>query len=162
MNLIPWRNKQKETAADKPANEIRRFRSEMDRLFDRFIRDPWHLDWPWPAWREDDWGPRIDLAESDREVIVRAELPGIEPKDVELKVAGNMLTIRGEKTVEREEKARDYHYSERQYGSFHRCIQLPGSVDPDNVDATYKNGVLTVTLAKRPEALSKRIEVHTN
>jgi len=125
----------------------------MDQLFDQFFHDPWgtmfrgtgHL--------------AVDVTESGQDVTVTAELPGVDPKDVEINVSGNTLTISGEKKQECEQKERNYYYMERSFGRFHRAIDLPNSVDPDKVDAVYKNGTLTITLAKRPEAMPKKIEV---
>ncbi len=159
MNLIPWKSKREERGLARPEFSMSRLRSEMDRLFDRFMGEP--LGFPW----SDDvntalaWGPQIDLSETEKDVTVRAELAGVDPKDVEINVAGNVLTLRGEKRQEHEEKKRDYHYVERQYGSFHRSIPLPSYVNADQVEANFRNGVLTVTLAKRPEAQAKRIEI---
>jgi len=160
MNLIPWRNKRENkdviTAESHP---LARLRGEMDQLFERFWRDPWSagLSDLFPSCSG--LGLRINLAESDHDVTVTAELPGINPEDVDISVSGNVLAIRGEKNEEKEDKKRDYHYVERSYGSFHRSVQLPSSVDPSQVDATYKNGVLTVTLAKHAKAKPKRITV---
>lgn len=152
MNLIPWRIKTEERANG--GTGLARVRSEMDQLFEHFFRDPWGALAHIPSG-----GPALDLAENDKEVTVTAELPGVDPKDVDIDVAGNMLTIRGEKKQEHEEKDRDYHFVERRFGRFQRSIQLPSSVDPDKVEAVCKNGTLTITLAKRPDAMRKKIEV---
>ncbi|HOB73973.1 MAG TPA: Hsp20/alpha crystallin family protein [Phycisphaerae bacterium] len=136
-------------------------RREIDEMFDRFLRDPFGatgLAEMFGGWTS---GLRTDLSESDDEVVVRVELPGVEARDVDINVTGDMLTISGEKKEEHEEKQRNYHYVERQFGKFHRSIQLPGYVDPDKVDASFKNGVLTVKIAKRPDAKPRRIEVKT-
>lgn len=160
MNLIPWRNKRTNSNGGSAGEtSLARLRSEMDNLFDRFFQDPWAMDFAGPLQSGWDWGPRTDLAESDTEVTVTAELPGVDPRDVEIDVSGNLLTIHGEKKQEHHEKKRNYRYSERRFGSFHRSIQLPSYVDPDKVDASYKNGTLTVTLAKRPDARPKKITV---
>lgn len=157
MNIIPWLSKREDRRSGPSAeSSITRFRDEMDHLFERFFTDPFGME---PFGGRFAFGPRLDLAESDNDVIVKAELPGIDPKEVDLRVEGNLLTIRGEKKQEKEEKRRDYHYVERQYGSFHRSVQLPTSVDPDKVEAAYKDGVLTITIAKRPDAKAKRISV---
>jgi HSP20 family protein len=107
--------------------------------------------------------PRVDVSESENEYEVTAELPGIDEKDVELTLADNVLTIRGEKKVEREEKDKDknYYMSERSFGSFRRAVPLPAEVDEDRVEANFKNGVLTVHLPKSPQAQARtrRIEV---
>ncbi len=158
MNLIPWRNKSEGTA-DAP---LTRLREEMDNVFRRFMGEGRPR-----MTRESEaaslvFGPTVDLAESEQEVTVTVELPGVEPKDVEIDVVGTALTIRGEKKHEREEKKRNYHYVERSFGQFHRSIPLPSTVDPEKVDATYKDGLLTVTIAKHPEAKPKRIAVKTS
>lgn len=157
MNLIKRHRREGNGDGGMPA-PIARLWNEVDTLFDRFFQDPWGMSLlgGWPGGF-----PRIDLAESEDEVTVCAELPGVDPNDVEISVVGDTLTIRGEKRREKEEKDRSYHYEERQYGSFHRAIELPSSVDPDKVDASYKNGMLTVTVAKRPEAKPKKIPVKT-
>ncbi|GMV96591.1 MAG: Hsp20/alpha crystallin family protein [Phycisphaerae bacterium] len=159
MNLIPWRSAKREGGSE--GGELATFprlRREIDGLFERFFRDP--FGYPLDFWTGGTL--RTDLAESDDEVMVRVELPGVEPGDLEVKVAGNTLTISGEKKMEKEDKRRDYHYVERRFGSFHRSIDLPGCVDPDKVEAGFKNGVLTVTIAKRPEAKPRRIKVSGN
>jgi HSP20 family protein len=120
-----------------------------------------------PASAATTFAPRVDVSETDKEVKVCADLPGLEEKDVEVKLAGNQLTIRGEKKAEHEEKEGDekegrfFHRIERSYGAFQRSIAVPFDVDPDKVEATFKNGVLTVTVAK-PDAAQKaarKIEV---
>jgi HSP20 family protein len=106
-------------------------------------------------------GPRVDVSESEEQIQVTAELPGVEEKDVEVVLADNVLTIKGEKTSEREDKKKDYHMVERTYGSFQRVIPVRYDIDPDKVVASFAKGVLTVTLAKPPEAIEKvkKIEI---
>jgi HSP20 family protein len=87
------------------------------------------------------------------------ELPGVRPEDVDIRITGGVLTIRGEKREEKEEKNKNLHFTERSFGSFQRSVQLPSTVDPDKVEATFKNGVLTVTVAKHADAKPKRIKV---
>jgi len=158
MNMVPWRDKRERTGGIAGIDTaLSRFRDEVDGWFERFFRDPGDLSalsLPGSAG-----GPRMDLAESDDAITVKAELPGVDPKDIEISVTGNRLTLRGEKKQDREERGRDYHYVERQYGGFHRSIQLPTSVDSTKVSAEYKNGIVTVTLAKNPGAKAKRIPV---
>lgn len=103
--------------------------------------------------------PPVNVWEDSERLYVETEIPGIDPKEVDVRLEGNVLTIRGEKKQEQEEKRRNYHYVERQYGAFHRSVQLPASVDPEKVEAGYHDGVLTVTIAKRPEATARRITV---
>jgi HSP20 family protein len=159
--------------AAKPGASVTPFdalRREVDRLFEDFRAG----DWRWPfrrpgaevemAWpRAGGWGltPAIDLVEKDERFEITAELPGMEENSVEVKVAGNMLTIRGEKREEKEEKDKQYHLSERRYGSFQRTFQIPAGVDVDGIDASFAKGVLTVSLPKSPEArrAEKKIEV---
>ena len=101
----------------------------------------------------------VDVAESDKEVTVRAELPGIDPKDLEVTVAGNQLVLSGEKKESSETKEKGFYHSETRYGAFHRTVPLPEGVDTEHVDAQYAHGVLTLRLAKTPQAATKRIEV---
>ena len=96
--------------------------------------------------------PAVDVAESDRAYKVHAELPGIDEKNVEVKVTDGVLTIKGEKQEEKEEKKKDYYLSERSFGSFQRAFQIPNGVDLDKIEANFKKGVLTVTLPKSTEA----------
>ncbi len=162
MNLIPWRNKRVEkNGGTSEEHPLARLRTEMDRAFERFWRDPWSASLADVFQSSSGLGLRMNLAESENDVTVTAELPGVDPKDVDISVTNNVLTIRGEKKQEKEEKKRNYHYVERSFGSFHRSIQLPSSADPNKVDASYKNGILTVTLQKRPEDKPKRIPVKT-
>lgn len=142
MNLVPWR----------PFRELTPFRD-----FDRLFEDFWGR-WPaWPAERE--WLPALDLSETKDKVIVKIELPGIDPKDIEVTVQGDMLTVKGERKQEREEKEEDYHRVERVYGSFCRSLRLPATAEHDKVAATYKDGILKLTIPKKEEAKAKKIEV---
>ena len=163
MNLIPWRNKKRANGdADTAlATSARRFRTEMDQLFDRFFRDPW--GWPEELFGPPTgWRPALEVLENDREVTIRAEVPGIDPKDIDVTISGNMLTLSGEKKETSEHKGESYFHSERRYGSFRRCIELPTTVDPDRVTAEHANGVLTIHVGKVPSATPKRITVKTN
>jgi len=105
--------------------------------------------------------PRIDVSESDQQLMVRAELPGVDQNDVEITLNDDVLTIRGEKKAEQEDKQENYHVMERSYGSFARSIRLPFTADPDQVQATFKDGVLTVTLPKPAETQQRerRIQI---
>ena len=142
------------------------FRSEMDRLFDRFgfpsLRRVFDIE---PAWRSASSFsfsvPAIDMSEDEKAYKISAELPGIDAKDIDVSVSGDMLVLKGEKRQEKEEKDKNYHFSERAYGSFQRAFDLPASVDRDKVAADFSKGVLTITLPKTPEAQKqqKKIEV---
>ncbi len=136
-------------------------RREIDRLFDDFgwgvARRPagrtlFDVE---PFWRgELSFGkaPAVDIAEKEKEYEVTAELPGMDESNIDVKFADGMLTIKGEKKEEKEEKKKDYYLSERRYGSFHRCFQVPEGVDADKIEASFKSGVLTVKLPKSAEA----------
>ncbi len=131
-------------------------RREFDRMFDDLWRFP-YLSSPSTTPALQTFGtPAVDIIEKPNEFRITAELPGMSDKDIDVKCADGVLTMRGEKKEEREEKDEDYFLSERRYGSFHRSFRLPESVDEDKIDATFKNGVLTITLPKRAE--SKKAE----
>lgn len=100
--------------------------------------------------------PAIDIVEKDKAFEVTAELPGLDAKNIDLQLSDNVLTIKGEKQEEKEERTKDRHVTERRYGSFHRSLQVPSSVDAEKIEANFKNGVLTVTLPKSPEAQKKQ------
>jgi len=144
----------------------RSFRSEMDRLFDRFgfpsLRRMFDME---PAWRSASSFtfsvPAIDMSEDDKAYKISAELPGLDAKDVDVSVSGGTLVLKGEKRQEKEEKDKNYYFSERAYGSFQRAFELPASVDRDKVSADFSKGVLTITLPKTPDAQKqqKKIEV---
>ena len=139
----------------KQERQLTTLRREMDRLFERFFEG-----WPFriPA-EETVWQPTLDVSETAREIVIHAELPGMDPKDIDLSVRGDILTLAGERKQEKEEKGENFHRVERSYGSFSRSIRLPAEVDPGKVNATYKDGVLKITLGKTKEAAVRRIEV---
>ena len=132
------------------------FRREMDRLFDSFGRD---LGWPGGDDRTAATAPSVDVSETDSELRIEADLPGVEEKDVDVVIADDLLTIKGEKKTEKEERKKDYHLVERSYGSFSRSLRLPFAADPGKAKATFKNGVLSITLPKPPEAKAKAKKV---
>ncbi len=133
---------------------------EVDRVFDEFTRG--FPSFTLPAMGlagVPDLTPRMDVTETDKEFEVTAELPGLEEKDVEVNVADGILTIRGEKKAEKEEKDKNYHLVERSYGSFARTLELPEGVDADAIKASIANGVLKVSVPKPASAQVKTIEV---
>jgi HSP20 family protein len=139
------------------------FREEMERLFDTFLgglpsRRPGEGS---PMFPMGQMRPSVDVKETEGEIVVTADLPGIDEKDITLTLKDGVLAIRGEKTAERKEEQENYHMMERSYGSFQRSIRLPDTIDEDQVEARFEKGVLTVTLKKRPEAARahKRIEI---
>jgi len=137
-------------------------RAEMDRVFDSFLGRGF-ARFPVLSRPEESGAvtPSIDVRETEKELVVEAELPGMDEKDVNVTLSSGVLTLKGEKKSEREEKKDDYHLMERSYGSFQRSFQLADTIDPDKVTATFDKGVLRVTLPKRPEAVKaeKRIPI---
>lgn len=133
-------------------------RREIDSIFDRFFRG-FELE-PFRG-RFGAFSPSIDVKESDKEISVSAELPGMDEKDIDVSLTRDSLTIKGEKKEEKEEKGKDYYRMERSFGSFSRTIPLPAEVDLDKAKAEFKKGVLTVTLPKSEKALkeTKKIPV---
>ncbi len=107
-------------------------------------------------------GPAVDIEDRENEVVVTAELPGLDSKDFSVEVEADRLILRGEKKAETEKHEKTYYYRESSYGSFHRVVPLPAEVNRDNAKAQYKNGVLTVTLPKTEEAKARRITVNVN
>jgi HSP20 family protein len=105
------------------------------------------------------WAPAVDIYETDHDVVMKAELPGIDPKDVEVRVEDGTLYLKGERKFQNEIKKENYHRVERSYGSFTRSFTLPNSVDADKAKAEYKNGVLTLTMPKKEEAKPKTIQI---
>jgi HSP20 family protein len=140
--------------------ELVRFRDELDTLFNRFF----DLDFPSMRsfFREDTWTPRMDVSESESAVTVKAELPGCEAENIDVRLEGRRLTIKGEKKDEKEDKEANLHRVERAYGFFSRSIELPVEVDAKDVAATYKKGVLTVVLKKIKSTAAKKIKVATS
>lgn len=152
-SLIPSGNGGNRTPAANPFGFLHR---EIDRLFEDFTRG---LDVAGQA--QVSLVPSIDVAETDKEIVITAEMPGLERKDVEISVEDNVLTIRGEKKVEsqKDDKNKNYHLSERSYGMFYRMLQLPAGVDPSKIQATMSNGVLKITIPKPARSETKKIEV---
>jgi HSP20 family protein len=134
------------------------FRAEMDSLFDSFMGGL-------PAFtgvlgtgagRSSPLAAHMDVKETDKEIVVEAELPGMDDKDISLSLQDGILTIKGEKKLERNEEKESYRMAERRYGSFQRSVRLPDTVNEDKVEASFNNGVLKVSLPKRPEAIGKQ------
>ena len=105
------------------------------------------------------WAPPVDIYETEDAIVLKAELPGIDPKDVEVRVEDNTLYLKGERNYEKEVKEQNYHRVERSYGSFARSFSLPNSISAEKVKAEYKDGLLTLTMPKREEAKPKTIKI---
>jgi len=148
MAMELWRPR---LAAWSPMREIARIEKEMEEMFGRL-----------PSWWGDrgrGWAPAVDMIDDKDEIVLRADLPGLDEKDIEVTVQDGTLVIRGERKEEKEEKKENYYYAERSYGAFARTLMLPSGVDADKVKATFSKGVLEVRLPKAKEARGKKIEV---
>jgi len=139
----------------KPFREMSRLRREMDRLWDDFFGPERRLLRP----LEMEFAPPVDVSETGDKVTVKAELPGMDTKDLDISLTGDILTIKGEKKSEREEKKENYHLVERSYGSFSRSLRLPAAVNADQIEAKFEKGVLTVTCPKKEAVKPKAIEI---
>jgi HSP20 family protein len=137
-----------------PWTGLTSLRKEMERLFDRFWEGDFHEMVP-----VGEWSPRLDLSETKDALIVRAEIPGLEAKDVQISLQEQILTIKGEKKQEKEEKDEHHYRMERSYGVFARSLRLPVPVDQEKVTARFKNGLLTIALPKAPSAKGVTIQV---
>jgi HSP20 family protein len=137
---------------------FRELEEEMQRLFEEW---PFGRVSPWSrrALAAREWTPRVDMFDSEDKVVINAEIPGMSKEDVDISVTGDILTIQGERKAEEEVKDEDYYCCEQHRGAFYRVIQLPSGLETDNIDATYDNGILEITLPKSPEVKPKRIEV---
>jgi HSP20 family protein len=144
--------------APRAEHPLRRLREEMDALFDRFF-GRWPAAWEPPALPERLWG--VDVEEGDSEIVVRAEAPGFEPKDFDVHVSGNTLTVRAEHREEAEDKQEGGRSWERRYGRLEQSVPLSTPVDADKVAARYHNGVLEVRLPRTEPVQRRRIEVKT-
>lgn len=130
------------------------FRNEMEDMFEKFFGEEGTNGQSLKAW-----APRVDVEETEKEILVKADLPGVDPKDVDVQVVDNILTVRGGKEEKKEEKKKNYHRTERYVGQFFRSIALPAGADTDKVSATSVNGTVTITIPKRPDAQPKKITV---
>jgi len=135
------------------------FHDEIDRMFQRFFEEPWAGATPRRPEEAPIWAPAMDIEETDGEITLRAEIPGVSADDIEISVADDILTISGEKKEETEREEKNFHVTERRFGSFRRSVQLPASVDRENVEAEFDNGVLNVTLKKSTVEPRKTIPV---
>lgn len=156
-----------------PLGPLMEFRQRMDDLFEDMMRGwqvpPWRHEFHWPErfeapfsssrTRGDLTDLKFDVAETDDALEISAELPGMEEKDVEVTFSDGVVTIKGEKKSETEEKKKDYYRSERRYGSFTRSFRLPDTVDEEKVKATFDKGVLDISFPKRPEAKATKKKI---
>jgi HSP20 family protein len=146
MSLMNWR----------PRNDFLSVHNEMNHLFDNFF-----TGWPEPkkGLLEGEWIPSIDVAETDDNITVTAEIPGIKQEEVDIAITDDVLTLKGEKKEEKEIKEKNYCRIERSYGSFQRSVRLPSGVKGDEAKAAYKDGILTITIPKTEEVKPKHIMI---
>ncbi len=150
-SLIPWKKK--------PNREMVNLRRDFNFLVEKFFGEP---AFAIPrSFFDETWYPNVDVSEGKKDIIVKAELPGVDKEGIEIYVDGRRLTIRGEKKHEKEESGEHYHRVESTFGSFTRTIELPADVDDSKVDANYKKGVLKITLKKAKGAETKKIKIRT-
>ena len=140
-----------------PFRELVTLQDRMNRLFSESYRaqqgpeDDWALGGTW--------APAVDIYEHENNIVIKAELPGVDPKDVDIRLDNSVLTVTGERKLDNEVKKENYHRVERSYGAFTRSFTLPTTVDPSGIKAEYRDGVLRVTLPKREEAKPKQIQI---
>jgi len=153
MALIPW---QERHGWLDPFSEIEKIQDEVNRLFNFSLSRGFEKS---RGLLEGAWGPAVDVYDSKDNILIKAEIPGMNKDDIEVCVQGDTLIIKGEKKREHEEKKKDYVRSELYYGSFHRAIPLSAAVDTTKINAKYKNGVLELTLPKKEEVKPKQIKI---
>jgi len=139
-----------------PFRDIMVLRDRMNRLFEDLVSSP--------KFEESDiiqstWSPAVDIYETENELVLTAELPGVEEKDVEIKVEDNTLSLRGERKFEKETREENYHRIERAYGSFYRSFSLPNYVDQEKISAEYENGLLKVHMPKKAEVKPRKVKI---
>lgn len=156
MKLIPWSHRREKPARTWP---------ETESIFDRFLEDFYSDHASFPSLSRERFGdaiPSVDVLEKNGSLIFKVELPGMDENDIQLHLEGNMLTIKGERKLEKEEDRKDYHRMESFYGSFARSFTLPDTVDVDKVKAEYKNGILQIMVPQRPDAKARAIPISTS
>ncbi len=159
-DLVPWRRGEKKIQVRRDVSEpfygtpFYEMRERMNDMFDRFFNE-FSLE-PFGFWVDGGaFQPRVDVKETDNDITVSAELPGMDDNDIDVSLIHDELTISGEKKGEVEEKGKHYSRTERSYGSFQRVLRLPCEVEQDKIEATFKNGVLTINLPKSPDAIKR-------
>jgi len=153
MSLIRWNSAHE---LDRWPSDFVSVQRDINRLFDNFFRSGSPVE---ETMATSYFAPAVDIAEQENEYVVKVELPGVAKEDVKISVESNILTIKGEKKQEKEEKNKNFHRVERSYGSFQRSFTLPSTVKNDKIDALFNSGILTITMPKSEEAKPKQIEV---
>ncbi len=155
-NLIPWKRRQQELdTRNMYNNPLQMLNQDMNRWFDDF-RTRFDME---PFGHGGAYMPSVDVTEDDKEIRIACELPGIDEKDIDITLAKDSITIKGEKKQETEDKGKDYYRMERSYGSFQRMVPLPAEIDEEKAQADFKKGVLKITLPKSAEARQSRRKI---
>ena len=155
MTLIKWRPKRELS----PFSDLMGIQDEINRLFDITLsRRPFER----MGLFDGEWAPAIDVLEDEDRVLVKAELPGMSEKDIDVSILGDTLTIKGKRQKEEKKEEKHYHRLERAYGAFHRSVTLPGTVASEKAKASFKNGILEIEMPKKEEAKPKQIKVNVN
>jgi len=147
MNILPAKRR------ERSGNQLAKLHSDMDDLFNSFFEG-----WDTPFLSRGRW-PVMDIGETDNAITIKAEVPGCKAEDIDISVHGNTLTVSGEKKHEEEKKEKDYYHAERSYGSFRRNLTLSAELDADEIEASCKDGVLTITLPKSEKAKAVKVKV---
>src|SRR6059058_4904249 len=142
-----------------PFREFSTMQDRMNRM-NRLFRESYSPEGPEEALTTTSFAPPVDIYEDEQNITLKIEVPGIDEKDIDVRIENNTLTVHGERNFEKEEKEENYRRIERQYGSFTRSFTLPSTVDPNNVQANYEKGVLKIKLVKKAEAKPKQIKVN--
>jgi HSP20 family protein len=132
----------------------------MQNRLNRIVREPYSPESPEEALTTTNFAPPVDIYEDEHSIVLKMEVPGIDEKDIDVRIESNTLTVHGERKIEKEEKEENFRRVERQYGSFTRSFTLPSSVDTGQVSAHYDKGILKISLAKKAEAKPKQIKVN--
>ncbi len=135
-----------------PFKELTNLKTQMDKIFESLMGSSEDI-------QSGSWVPPVDIYETENEVVIKAEVPGVAQKDIEIKVEDDTLVIKGEKKFERDMEKETYHRAERVYGKFQRSFILPKSIEKDKIKATLKQGVLTIVLPKKEEVKPKEISI---
>jgi HSP20 family protein len=139
-----------------PFKDFMVLRDRMNRLFEDMVSSPRAEE---TDIMQSTWAPAVDIYETENELVLTAEVPGVEEKDVEIKIEDNTLTLKGERKFEKETKEENYHRIERAYGAFLRSFSLPNYIDQDKINAEYENGLLKVHMPKKPEVKPRKVKI---
>lgn len=147
MELMRWN----------PRRELFGLHNSINRMFDNFISPTVRSDEALSVWG---WNPVVDIYENEKNIVITAELPGVDKKDMTVDVKGRVLTLKGERSTDNEVKEDNYYRQERCYGKFERCFTLPVEIDPEKIKADYKDGVLKIDIPKAEESKPKQVTIH--